>query len=137
MAPGISTRERLRLNLRPRLIPTISTMDSTATDTHTPMAMDSTMATTCTRGRPKLRPSLRPRLILTSTTMATTALHTDTHMATATHTDMVPTDTHTATDTTTRLLKSQPFDLIIPKNTIKMSSYPFYLNKKKTPHQKI
>merc|ERR1711868_296024 len=144
---GISTRERLRLrlNLRPRLIPTTSTTDSTATDTlpmvpthtlmeptaptdtHTPMAMDSTMATTCTRGRPKLR----PRLILTTSTMATTALHTDTHMATATHTDMVPTDTHTATDTTTRLLKSQPFDLIIPKNTIKMSSYPFYLNKKK------
>merc|ERR1719219_3329478 len=35
MAPGISTRERLRLrlNLRPRLIPSTTTMDSTATDT--------------------------------------------------------------------------------------------------------
>merc|ERR1719414_1213267 len=108
MAPGISTRERLRLrlNLRPRLIPTTSTTDSTATDT-LPM-------------------------VPTHTLMEPTApTDTHTHMATATHTDMVPTDTHTATDTTTRLLKSQPFDLIIPKNTIKMSSYPFYLNKKK------
>merc|ERR1712113_651452 len=123
------------------MVPTHTLMEPTApTDTHTPMAMawDTTMATTCTRGRPKLRPSLRlrPRLILTTSTMATMALHTDTHMATATHTDMVPIDTHTATDTTTRLLKSQPFDLIIPKNTIKMSSYPFYLNKKKTTSPK-
>merc|ERR1711983_532165 len=102
------------------MVPTHTLMEATApTDTHTPMAMawDTTMATTCTRGRPKLRPSLR--LILTTSTMATMALHTDTHMAhTATHTDMVPTDTHTATeDTTTRLLKSLPFDLIIPRKT--------------------
>merc|ERR1712011_40702 len=103
------------------------------------MAMDTTMATTCTRGRPKLRPSLRPRprLILTSTTMATTALHTDTHMATATHTDMVPTDTHTATDTTTRLLKSQPFDLIIPKKHQQNEFISFLPQQKKPSHQKI
>merc|ERR1712122_180879 len=101
MAPGISTRERLRLRL-----------------------------------------NLRPRLILTSITMATTALHTDTHMATATHTDMVgtdmvPTDTHTATDTTTRLLKSQPFVLIIPKKHHQNEFISFLPQQKKTPHQKI